>query len=92
MFSGEQGLEYARAHKPRAIVLDLLMPDSDGFSMIDALAADAALNDVPVLVLSSSEINAEEHTRIHNAGHVFHAKGKSSPLQIVQNLKTMVSR
>ena len=92
VFSGDQGLEYARAHKPRAIVLDLLMPDSDGFSMLDALAADAALNDVPVLVLSSSEINAEEHSRIHNAGHVFHAKGKSSPLQIVQNLKTMVSR
>jgi len=91
-FSGEQGLEYAREHKPRAIVLDLRMPDSDGFSMIDALARDAALNDVPVLVLSASEINTQEHTRIRDAGHVFHAKGKSSPLQIVQNLKTMVSR
>ncbi len=91
-FSGEQGLSYAREHKPRAIVLDLRMPDSDGFSMIDALADDAALNDVPVLVLSASEINTQEHTRIRDAGHVFHAKGKSSPLQIVQNLKTMVSR
>ena len=91
-FSGEQGLTYAREHKPRAIVLDLRMPDSDGFSMIDALARDAVLSDVPVLVLSASEINTHEHTRIRDAGHVFHAKGKSSPLQIVQNLKTMVSR
>ncbi len=91
-FSSEQGLKYAREKKPKAIVLDLRMPDSDGFSMMDALAEDAALSGVPVLVLSASEINAEEHSRIRDAGHVFHAKGKSSPLQIVQNLKTMVSR
>ncbi len=92
VFTSEQGLSYAREHPPKAIVLDLRMPDNDGFAMMDALASDDRLSTVPVLVLSASEINPHEHSRIRDAGHVFHAKGKSSPLQIVQNLKTMVAR
>lgn len=89
---GAEGLALARAHPPGAIILDLCMPGTDGFAMIEALATDPALSGVPVMVLSQMDIGVREHVRLQKAGHVFHPKWKSSPIEVVENIKTMVAR
>jgi CheY-like chemotaxis protein/signal transduction histidine kinase len=86
-----EGIKAARIARPDAIVLDLCMPGPDGFAMLDALANDAELRDIPVMVLSQLDLSAEQHGRISDAGHLFHAKWKTSPVQIVENLKTLVA-
>lgn len=88
---GAEGLELARRQAPGAIVLDLCMPGSDGFQMMEALSADESLCQVPVMVLSQLDLTLAEHHRIREAGHVFHPKWTASPLQIVQNIKTLVA-
>ncbi|MFI5266749.1 MAG: response regulator [Chloroflexota bacterium] len=50
--SGEEGLRLAREAKPRAIVLDVLMPSMDGWAVLSALKADAALAETPVIMLT----------------------------------------
>jgi signal transduction histidine kinase/CheY-like chemotaxis protein len=87
---GAQGLEMATAEPPIAIVLDLAMPNFNGFQVIDALLANEALRSIPVIVLSACEISLEEHRRILDAGYLFCAKGSSSPREIAQHLKEMV--
>jgi signal transduction histidine kinase/DNA-binding response OmpR family regulator len=87
---GAQGLEMAEDHPPIAIVLDLAMPNFNGFQVIDALLANEALRSIPVIVLSACEISLEEHRRILDAGYLFCAKGSSSPREIAQHLKDMV--
>ncbi len=87
---GAHGVEMAMADPPIAIVLDLAMPNFNGFQVIDALLADDALRAIPVIVLSACEISLEEHRRILDAGYLFCAKGSSSPREIAQHLKEMV--
>ncbi|HVV26949.1 MAG TPA: response regulator [Rhizomicrobium sp.] len=87
----QQGLQAARADRPDAIVLDLCFPEADGFTMIEALAKDDGLRDVPVMILSQFDISPEQHMKINSAGHHFHAKWKTSPSEIVANLKTLVA-
>src|SRR5579883_249380 len=50
--SGEEGLRLARELRPAAITLDVLMPGMDGWAVLAALKADAALTDVPVIMLT----------------------------------------
>ncbi len=50
--SGEEALQQARAHRPRAITLDVLMPKMDGWSTLVALKADPVLRDIPVIMLT----------------------------------------
>jgi CheY-like chemotaxis protein/anti-sigma regulatory factor (Ser/Thr protein kinase) len=50
--SGEEGLELAREIRPDVITLDVLMPGMDGWSVLAALKADAALADIPVVMLT----------------------------------------
>ena len=49
---GAQGLRLAQKLKPAAITLDVMMPDMDGWTVLSALKADAALRDVPVIMLT----------------------------------------
>ncbi len=49
---GEAGLELARALKPRAILLDVMMPGIDGWSVLSALKADPELRDIPVVMVT----------------------------------------
>ena len=55
--SGEEGLALARESRPELIILDLLMPDMDGWQVLATLKNDPSLFSVPVLVAS---IIAEE--------------------------------
>ena len=50
--NGVEALALARAHRPQAITLDVLMPQMDGWGALKALKADAELRDIPVIVVT----------------------------------------
>ena len=49
---GEAGLRLAGQLRPVAITLDVMMPEMDGWSVLSALKKDAALRDIPVIMLT----------------------------------------
>ena len=49
---GRAGLDLARALRPRAILLDVMMPQLDGWSVLSTLKADPLLADIPVIMAS----------------------------------------
>ncbi len=51
--SGKAALEAANAEAPDLILLDILMPEMDGYEVCKALKADRELKDVPVIFLSA---------------------------------------
>ena len=55
---GEAGLTLARALKPRAILLDVMMPGIDGWSVLSALKKDDELSDIPVVMVTFAEQRA----------------------------------
>jgi CheY-like chemotaxis protein len=50
--SGQEGLELARKLRPSMIVLDVMMPTMDGWSVLTRLKGDAELSDIPVVMLT----------------------------------------
>ncbi|EKV29777.1 hypothetical protein C882_0207 [Caenispirillum salinarum AK4] len=60
--SGADALKLARAHTPDLILLDVMMPDMDGFDVCMRLKADPLLKDVPVIfVTARDEVDDEAH-------------------------------
>ncbi|WP_419831015.1 MHYT domain-containing protein [Methylobacterium sp.] len=49
---GRTGLDLARSLRPRAILLDVMMPEMDGWSVLAALKADPELAGIPVVMVS----------------------------------------
>lgn len=50
---GAEALAVMREHRPDVVLLDLLMPDVDGYAVIDAMRAEEQLREVPVVVISA---------------------------------------
>lgn len=67
--SGSKGLEVARANKPAMILLDLDMPDMDGFEVLRHLKNDQATLDIPVIVLSGLQ-SAQDKVMAFDLGAV----------------------
>lgn len=51
--NGLRGLEIARSHKPDLILLDVMMPEMDGYEVCRALKRDQELSEIPVIFLTS---------------------------------------
>ena len=61
---GDVGIKIARSGTPAVIVLDLSMPGTDGWAVLDALKADATLSGIPVVVLTGhTDDQVEEDAR-----------------------------
>ncbi|HHE74035.1 MAG: response regulator [Deltaproteobacteria bacterium] len=52
-YNGVEGMEKVQANPPDAIVLDVMMPEKDGYEMCKELKADSNLCDIPVLLLTA---------------------------------------
>jgi len=53
--NGDRGVELARVNKPDLILLDLMMPDMDGFEVSKRLKESPATNNIPIVVFSALE-------------------------------------
>jgi signal transduction histidine kinase/CheY-like chemotaxis protein len=76
---GAAGLELARQARPDLIVLDLMMPDFDGFAVIDALRADPEIASIPVVVLTSKVMSVEEKAQLSGRIAYLAQKGDFDP-------------
>ncbi|MCV6637524.1 response regulator [Candidatus Albibeggiatoa sp. nov. NOAA] len=53
--SGEQGLKLAHQYSPDVIILDVMMPEMDGWTVLSVLKADEKLSQIPVIIISMLE-------------------------------------
>ena len=53
--SGEKALDYCRTQHPDLVLLDILMPEMDGFTVCRRLKADPATQDIPVIFITAMD-------------------------------------
>lgn len=62
--NGRLGLERVRASTPQLILLDLLMPEMDGFAFVHALRQNALWRKIPVVVMTAKDITEEDRQQL----------------------------
>ncbi len=72
---GAEALESLSRERPAAVVLDLLMPEPDGFEVLYRIRDDAALRSVPVVVLTGKDLTAADYARLNGSAQRILRKG-----------------
>ena len=65
--TGAEGLRLAKSLRPDVVLLDLHLPDIDGFDVMDRLGADPSTAGVPVVVCTSSVLTGHQRSRLNHA-------------------------
>jgi two-component system NtrC family sensor kinase len=73
--TGEEGLRVAADRRPEAIIVDSSLPDIDGPTVIRRLRLDAALRDVPCLMLTAADDQSAEPLALDAGADAFIRKG-----------------
>ncbi len=85
--NGQDGVAAAFAAPPDLIILDLMMPQMDGFTVLDHLRADERTRQIPVVILSGRQLSLSDVKRLEqHAAVTLQAKGLLSQEEIITTL------
>jgi len=85
--SGGEGLERAAADSPDLVLLDVMMPDLDGFTVCERLKANAATRDAPVIFLTALYETLDK-VRAFAAGGVDYLTKPFEPRELLARVNT----
>jgi len=89
---GRTGWEAINAKVPDVIILDIFMPDMDGFTILEKLREDARLRDIPVLVVSSGNLTNEQQQQLSNFGQRLITKASLNEGTLIESIETALKR
>jgi signal transduction histidine kinase/DNA-binding response OmpR family regulator len=88
----QQAVDRCLLGAPDLIILDLTLPDGDGFSLVDWLRRQPALRTLPLVVYSSREVSEAEMQKLRLGPTQFFTKAKVRPSEVEELVLGMVSR
>ncbi len=89
---GRHGLELAAARRPAIIVLDLMMPQMNGFEVAATLRDDPATANIPIVVLTAKELTSEDRERLHGKIQGVLSKTPMDRRLIVRSIREVENR
>ena len=88
--NGREAIELARKELPDVMILDLMMPETDGFAVLDALKADEATASIAVIVVTAKVLTADEKTRLRGRVHTLMQKGEFLDDELVSEIDSLL--
>ena len=90
--TGAEALQALRDQPCDCVVLDLKLPDMSGFEVLEAIRADGAISDVPVVVFTGRELSPEEDAQLHTMARSIVVKGVESPERLLDETALFLHR
>ena len=90
--NGQEGLEKMRQELPDLVLLDLMMPELDGFGVLRGMQAEELLRNIPVIVLSGQVLTRREMLRLNQGVAAVLGKGLFTGEEIITRIESALTR
>ncbi|HDD24206.1 MAG TPA: response regulator [Chloroflexi bacterium] len=87
---GREGLETVRKLKPDLVLLDLMMPDMDGWEVYQQMKADEELKDIPVIVVTAKAQSIDKVLGLHIAKVDDYVTKPFGPQELLQSVNKVL--
>src|SRR5215475_1604789 len=89
---GVEGLRMIHDDKPDLILLDLMMPDMDGWEVYQQLKADENTKDIPVIVVTAKAQSIDKVLGLHIAKVDDYIAKPFSPQELLESVEQVLAR
>lgn len=90
--NGREALKVIDRTRPDLILLDLMMPEMDGFAFMSALKKRETMRNIPVIVLTARILSEEDLERLNNGVATILSKGIFSSGEILNRIEAALTR
>jgi CheY-like chemotaxis protein len=90
--NGREALKRIQESKPDVILLDLMMPEMDGFAVVAALQKETGWQDIPVIVITARDLDAKDRERLNAGVQYVLVKERFRPADLVERIRRLVQR
>lgn len=90
--NGKKGVELIREKEPKVILLDLLLPDMDGFEVLDEIKSDPKLQNIPVIVVSNYSAEEKRKMSLDKGAETYMVKASHAPEEFVEEVERVLGR
>jgi PAS domain S-box-containing protein len=88
--NGEKGIELAVAEDPDVILLDVVMPDMDGYEVCQLMKADPKISNIPVVFITANKSDQESRIRALECGAEALLSKPIDPIELIAQIRAMV--
>ncbi len=89
---GHEGLSLIRQSKPDLVLLDLMMPDMDGWDVYQQMKADESTRNIPVIVVTAKAQSIDKVLGLHIAKVDDYIAKPFSPGELVESVEKVLAR
>lgn len=89
---GREGLEAVRRIKPDLVLLDLMMPDMDGWEVYQQMKADEELSQIPVIVVTAKAQSIDKVLGLHIAKVDDYVTKPFGPQELLQSVERVLGK
>jgi signal transduction histidine kinase/CheY-like chemotaxis protein len=90
--NGRVALDRVKEAAPDVIILDLMMPEMDGFQLVAALQEHPQWRRIPVVVVTALDLTAEDRARLNSGVQSVLLKESFKPAELIYGLRRLVTR
>ncbi len=87
---GKEGIELIRKDKPDLVLLDLMMPDMDGWEVYQQMKADESTRNIPVIVVTAKAQSIDKVLGLHIAKVDDYIAKPFSPQELLNSVDTVL--
>ena len=87
---GKSAITLIQKEMPDLVILDLMMPEMDGFSVLDALRNDPTTASIPIIVVTAKELTVQEKKRLEGQIQSLMQKGDFLNDELLEEVRTLI--
>jgi DNA-binding response OmpR family regulator len=87
---GSEAIELANSLKPDIILLDIILPEVDGFNILQSLKSEEKTKSLPILMLTNLAQESDKEKAISMGANDYLVKSQHTPSDVLQKVKEII--
>jgi threonine synthase len=88
--NGREAIELVTRERPDLVILDLMMPEVDGFAVLDSLRSKPETANIPVIVATAKELTVDEKSRLQGQIQSLMLKGDFLNDEFLEEVRSLI--